>query len=174
MTAATRPLLLLTAIAALAAGCGGSSGSIAATQSTDARTTSTQTSEASLKAGVRTAIRANLRLSLYVLWHNDVPAWAAQSTRGPALKALRTSAAARRRQGIQIKNLRGQSTIISIALAPSYTSATADVRDKRSVAPYKQGHRLGRAIVGTDHSRVQLRRVGNTKQFVVWSVAPIR
>lgn len=175
MTVAARPLLLLIATATLAAGCGGSSGSIAATQPTNARTTtSTQSSEASLKTGVRAAIGANLRLSLYVLWHNEVPAWATRSTRGPALNALRVSAVARRRQGIQIKSLRGRSTIISIELSPSYTNATALVRDKRTVAPYKGGQRLGRAIVGTDHSRVQLRRVDNTEKFIVWSVVPIR
>lgn len=174
MTAATRPLLLLTAIAALAAGCGGSSGSIAATQSTDARTTSTQTSEASLKAGVRAAIRANVRLSTYVLWHNQIPAWAKQSTRGPALKALRNAAATRRKQGIQIKNLSGGYTATAITLAPSYAAATAVIKSHQRVAPYKAGHRLGRAIVGSDHARVQLRRVGNSHQFVVWSVSPIQ
>ena len=174
MTTATRPLLLALTVATLAAGCGGSHPSAAPTTTTDATATSTQTSQATLKAAVRTALHANLKLSLYVLWHNKVPQWATQSTRGPALKALRTSAAARRRQGIQIKNLRGHATIISIQLAPSYSTATAEVRDTRSVAPYKKGHRLGRAIVGTDHSRVQLHRLGNTERFIVWNVSPIR
>jgi hypothetical protein len=174
MTPATRPLLLVLAVAALTTGCGGSNGSVAATSTTHTETTSTRTSESALEAAVRTALAANLKLSLYVLWHNEVPVWATRSTRGPALKALRTAAAARRRQGIQIKSLRGHSTIISIQLAPSYTSATAEVRDSRSVAPYKHGHRLGRAIVGTDHSRVHLRRVGTAERFIVWSVSPIR
>jgi hypothetical protein len=174
MTATARPLLLAIVVAALATGCGGSNNSVAAPSTTGATATSTRTSDASLKAGVRAALRANLRLSLYVLWHNHIPAWATQSTRGPALKALRASAASRRRQGIQIKNLRGHSTIISIELAQSYTSAIAEIRDTRSVAPYKAGHRLGRAIVGTDHSRVQLHRLGNTQRFIVWRVAPIR
>jgi hypothetical protein len=173
MTTATRPLLLLATVAALTAGCGGSNGSIAATTSTDAKTTS-RVSEATLKAGVRAAIRANVQLSLYVLWHNQVPAWATRSTRGPALKALRGAASTRRRQGIQIKNLSGHYTIVSITLAPSYTTATAVVRDTRRVAPFKGGHRLGKAIVGTDHSRVQLRRAGNSQRFIVWSVSPIR
>jgi hypothetical protein len=174
MSATARPLLLAIVVAVLAAGCGGGNSSVAATHTRDTTGTSTRTNESSLKAGVRAALRANLRLSLYVLWHNQIPAWATQSTRGPALKALRVSAASRRRQGIQIKNLRGHSTIILIELAPSYTSAIAEIRDNRSVAPYKAGHRLGRAIVGTDHSRVQLHRLGNTQRFIVWSVAPIR
>jgi len=174
MSTATRPLLLLATVAALTAGCGGSNGSVAATSSSDAKATSTRVSEATLKAAVRAAIRANVRLSTYVLWHNQVPAWATQSTRGPALNALRASAAARRRQGIQIKNLSGRYTIISIALAPSYTAATAVIRTHQRVAPYEAGHRLGRAIVGTDHARLQLRRVGNSQRFIVWSVSPIR
>ena len=162
------------AFAILAAGCGASSGRVAVSSTTDAKPTVTHTSAASLQQGVRAAIRANLELSLYVLWHNEVPTWATRSTRGPALKALRAAAASRRRQGIQIKNLRGHSKIISIELAPSYTNATAEIRDTRSVAPYKAGKRLGRAIAGTDHSRVQLRRVGSTTRFIVWSVSPIR
>lgn len=175
MTAATRPLLLLATVGALAAGCGGTSGKGAATStSTDATATSTQTSEASLKAAVRTAIRSNVQLSLYVLWHNRVPGWATRSTRGPALKALRDAAATRREQGIQIKSLSGHYTILSISLVPSYNAATAVVRDRRRVAPFKGGHRLGKAIVGTDHSRVQLHRVGNARRFIVWSVSPIR
>ena len=86
MTTATRPLLLLATVAALTAGCGGSNGSTAATSSTDAKTTSTRASEATLKAAVRAAIRDNVQLLLYVLWHNQIPGWATQSTRGPALE----------------------------------------------------------------------------------------
>jgi hypothetical protein len=174
MTATARSLLLAIVVAALATGCGGSNGSVAATHTTDTTGTSTRTSEAMLKAAVRTALRANVRLSTYVLWHNKVPAWARQSTRGPALKALRASAVTRRRQGIQIKNLSGHYTIISIALAPSYAAATAVIKSHQRVAPYKAGHRLGRAIVGDDHARIQLRRIGNTERFIVWSVSPIR
>jgi hypothetical protein len=174
MNARRQTTLLLASVALLTAGCDSSNRSVAATTTTDAQATSTQTSETALKAAVRVAIHANLKLSLYVLWHNEVPTWAMRSTRGPALTALRTAAVTRRRQGIQIRNLRGHSTILAIQLAPSYTTATAEIRDTRSVAPYRGGHRLGRAITGTDHSRVQLRRVGNNERFIVWSVSPIR
>lgn len=175
MTAATRPLLLLALVAALSAGCGNGNGNGAVTaMSTDAKSTSTRPSAATLKATVRTAINANLQLSLYVLWHNRIPAWATQSTRGPALKALRSAATTRRRQGIQIKNLSGHHTVVSIALAPSYATATAVIRDQRRVAPYKSGHRLGKAIFGTEHSRIQLHRLANTQRFVVWRVSPIQ
>ncbi|MBA3841934.1 MAG: hypothetical protein H0X39_04835 [Actinobacteria bacterium] len=175
MTTATRPLLLLALVAALNAGCGGGSGNGAATTtSTDAKTTSTQASAATLKAAVRTTIHANVALSLYVLWHNRIPSWATRSTRGPALKALRSAAATRRKQGIQIKNLSGHYTILSIALAPSYTGATVVVRDTRTVAPFKAGRRLGKAIKGTDHSHVELHRLANTQRFVVWRVSPVQ
>jgi hypothetical protein len=174
MTTATRPLLLVFAVAALAAGCGGSNGSPAATNTTDTRATSTQTSGTALKAAVRAAIGANVRLSTYVLWHNQIPTWATQSTRGPALKALRASAATRRRQGIQIKNLSGHYTIVSIALAPSFTTATAVIKSHQRVAPYKTGHRLGRAIVANVHAHVELHRLNNATRFIVWSVSTSR
>jgi hypothetical protein len=175
MTRVIRPLLILVTVAALNAGCGGASGNGAATTtSADAKTTAAKPTAATLKAAARTAINANLQLSLYVLWNNRLPAWATQSTRGPALKALRSAAATRRRQGIQIKNLSGQHTIVSIALSPSYKTATAVIRDRRRVAPYKSGHRLGKAISGTEHSRIQLHRLANTQHFVVWRVSPIQ
>ena len=170
----TAALIGCVAIAVVAAGCGAGSGRVGVTSTTDVKTTAAHASATSLRQGVRAAIRANLKLSLYVLWYNEIPAWATRSTRGPALKALRAAAASRRHQGIQIKNLRGHSEILSIELAPSYTNATAEIRDTRSVAPYKAGKPLGRAIVGTDHSRVQLRRVGSTTRFIVWSVSPTR
>lgn len=172
-TATTRPALILIAVALLAAGCGGNSRSSAGSTATDLTAASTQTSEASLKTGVRAAIRANVQLSLYVLWHNKVPGWATRSTRGPALKALRDAAATRRSQGIRIKNLSGHYTILSISLAPSYATATVLVRDTRRTVPFKAGHRLGKAIVGTDRSRVHLHRIGSTRRFIVWSVSPV-
>ena len=173
MTTATRALMLIAAVAAISAGCGGS-GKVAATTATDAKSTSAPATMATLEASVRTAIEANLQLSLYVLWHNRVPTWATRSTRGPALKALRSAAATRRRQGIQIKNLSGHHTIISITLAPSYATATAVIRDQRRVAPYKSGRRLGKAISGTEQSRVQLHRLANTQRFIVWRVSPVQ
>src|SRR5436309_364312 len=51
-----------------------------------------------LEQSVRAAVQQNARLSNYVLWHNAIPGWASQSTGGPALAALRASAAARRRR----------------------------------------------------------------------------
>jgi hypothetical protein len=172
MTTATRPLLLLATVAAISAGCGSSHGNRAATTATtDAESTSAQGNTATLKAAVRTAIRADVQLSTYVLWHNRIPAWATRSTRGPALKALRSAAATRRKQGIQIKNLSGSYTITSITLAPSYQTATAVVHSHQRVATYESGRRRGKAISASDHARIELHRLGDKGQFVVWRVS---
>jgi hypothetical protein len=175
MTALTRSFLLVAALALIAAGRGGATGSSAhTTATTTPNSGSGVASPATLRTAVRTAIHANLELSLYVLWNNRIPSWATSSTRGPALTSLRSAAATRRRQGIRIKNLSGQITILSITLAPSHTTATAVVRDVRRVAPYQSGRRLGKAIASTEHSRVQLHRLGNTHRFVVWRVTPVQ
>jgi hypothetical protein len=175
MIAAIRLLLLLGVVAAISVGCGGASGTPAtAPTSTDTKSTSARASVATLKAAVRTAIHANVQLSSYVLWHNSLPAWATHSTRGPALKALRDAAATRRKQGIQIKNLSGGYTITSITLAPSYATATADVRSHQRVAPYKSGRQLGKAISASDHARIQLHRLANSQRFIVWHVSTLQ
>jgi hypothetical protein len=173
MSAAIRAVLVLVVVAAVSAGCGGGSGTVRAT-STKAKSAAAQTSVASLREAVRSAIQADRRLSLYVLWNNHIPAWATRSTRGPALKALRDAAATRRRQGIQIRNLSGGYTITSITLAPTYAAATADVRSEQRVAPYKTGRRLGKAISENDHARIELHRLADTRRFVVWRLTPIQ
>jgi hypothetical protein len=96
-----------------------------------------------------------------------------RSTRGPALAALRSAAVTRRQQGIQFKNLSGKYTVVSIAVAASYATASAVIRSHESVAPYKLGRRLGKAISSTDHARVELHRLGDKQQFVVWRLSPI-
>lgn len=177
MTAATRPLILLVLVVGISAGCGSSNATRSATvttTSTDAETTSARVSTTILKAAVRSAIHADRELSLYVLWHNRVPAWATRSTRGPALKALRIAAATRRNQGIRIKNLSGGYTVTVITLAASYATATAVIRSHQHVAPYKNGHRLGKAISENDDARIQLHRLGNSRRFVVWRLTPIQ
>jgi hypothetical protein len=161
----------------VASGCGGGSGSgsVSPGTTTTRLETTAQTAQvtiATLKGGVRATIRENVKLSTFVLWHNQIPRWATQSTRGPALAALRNAAATRKSQGIQIKNLSGRYAIISIKLAPSYALATALIKSHQRVAPYKAGRRLGRAIVGDDHALIELHRIGNSHRFVVWDVSP--
>src|SRR5438445_9015417 len=101
--------VLAVAFAVAAAGCGSSGNANPSTQtnSTTAKTTS-DASAATLKRAAREALLGNYKLSSYVLWHNRVPAWARQSTDGPALAGLRSAAAQRKRQGIRIRPVSGQ------------------------------------------------------------------
>ena len=166
-------IALAIVIASVAGGCGGSKHAATAPSSTTSTTTHVDTRTA-LTRSVRAALNENFRLSVFVLWHNRLPASARHSTRGPALAALRSAAAARQRRGIRIRSGPGRYTIVSVSLDPSYTRATALVRDKARVFPYRAGKRLGRAIAVDDRARVELRRVGETMQFVVWRVSPVR
>jgi hypothetical protein len=164
------------AVAALGAGCSGGSngkatpptttGAVATTEATDA--------EATLRRAARAALDENFRLSVYVLWHNRVPASAQRSTRGPALDALRDAAADRRREGLRIRSLPGRYRIVQLQLDPSYTRATALVHDERRVAPYRDGRKLGRTIAVNDRAEIELRRLGNSTRFVVWRVTPVQ
>jgi hypothetical protein len=165
-------IALAIVIASVAGGCGGSKHAATAPSSTTS-TTHFDTRTA-LTRSVRAALNENFRLSVFVLWHNRLPASARHSTRGPALAALRSAAAARQRRGIRIRSGPGRYTIVSVSLDPSYTRATALVRDKARVFPYRAGKRLGRAIAVDDRARVELRRVGETMQFIVWRVSPVR
>lgn len=128
-------------------------------------------SAASLKRGVRSAVQANARLSRYVLWRNVVPFWARQSTRGPALRGLRSSASGRRARGLRIRSVSQRVEILSIALDPSYLRATARVRESGRIVPYRNGHRLGRSVALNEVARIELRRVAKTDRFVVWEVS---
>ena len=65
-------------------------------------------------------------------------------------------------------------SVNAITLAPSYATATAVVRSHQRVAPYKSGHRLGKAISASDHARIQLHRLGSTQRFIVWRVSTIQ
>lgn len=167
-TLATALPLTLTLIA-LVTGCGGDSKDSAPT-STQTATTATNPT-AALKRGVRSALNENRRLSIYVLWNNKIPAWANQSTRGPALAELRTAAADRKRRGVRVKLLSDRFQIRSIVLNPSYAEATAIVQGRQRVQPSRaNGQPSGRAVTLNERARIQLRRLGNTDRFVVWRV----
>jgi hypothetical protein len=160
--------VLVALVLAIAAGCDGGDGEVA-TQTLPS-TTSPETDGAALEDGVRQVLRDNDRLSGHVLWSNRVPAWATRSTRGPALATLRRSAADRRMRGIRIRTLRNRLDITSIELDPSYTKATAVVRSIQRVRPYSGDKPSGRAIMLNERATVELRRVGASGRFVVWSV----
>jgi hypothetical protein len=162
-------LAAITLTLALAAGCGGGGKSAATSTTTSTPTNTTQASAAELKTAVRQALRADDRLSGYVLWSNRVPAWASRSTRGPALAALRRSAADRRKRGIRIRTLTDRLQVTSITLDPSYTKATATVRSVQRVQPY-HGTKPGRAVKLDERAKVELRRLRASRRFVVWSV----
>jgi hypothetical protein len=160
-------LLLLALLAAIAAGCNGGNEK-AATQ--PPATTTSETTTATLERAVRQALRENDQLSGYVLWNNRVPAWAPQSTRGPALVTLRQSAADRRRRGIRVRTTVNRLEITSIKVDPSYTKATAVVRSVQRVRPYRGGRPIGRAVKLDERASIELRRVGTSSRFVVWRV----
>ena len=155
-------------VALAAAGCG--------TGSTNPRSTNTSTSStandptAALSLAVRNALRKNYQLSGYVLWHNAVPASAQESTRGPALAGLRASATQRRESGIRIKPITGRLTIVSVSIDPSFAKATAMTVATGRVRPYEGGKAEPRTISVRERARVQLRRLGTAKKFVVWKV----
>lgn len=168
-------LPVLFAAAAVAAGCSGGGDGNATPPTTDAVTTNdAREAEATLRRSVRAALEANVRLSTYVLWHNRIPASAQESTRGPALRALRAAAADRRREGIRIRSLSSRYRILRLQLDPSYTRATAVVHDRGRVVPYRDGLKLGRAIDLNERAHIELRRVGDSAGFVVWRVTPLR
>lgn len=160
------------AIAMLAAGCGSGSASSPTTMANASTTARDPT--AALDQAVRKALRRNYQLSGYVLWHNALPASAQQSTRGPALAALQSSAAQRRKSGIRIKPVSGRLTIISVSLDPSFTRATATTLASGRVRPYEGGRAEPRAITVDERARVQLHRLGRSQSFVVWQVTTLR
>lgn len=171
-----RLLLLLLAAAAVAAGCsgGGDGNATPPTTSATGATTETADTEAALKRAARTALDENFRVSVFVLWHNRLPASAERSTRGPALKALTDAAADRRQEGLRIRSLPGRYRIVQLQLDPSYTRATAVVHDERRVVPYRNGRELGRTIAVNDRAEIELHRLGESLRFVVWRVTPVR
>ena len=165
-------LVLIALLLASAPGCDGGDGEVATQPppTTLPTTTAPETDEAALEDSVRQALRDNDRLSGYVLGSNRIPVWATRSTRGPALATLRASAADRRKQGIQVRTLVSELEIDSIALDPSYTKATAVVRNIQRVRPYRGGKPVGRAVDLNERAEVELRRLDTSARFVVWRV----
>lgn len=162
--------------ATLAAGCGGSRHAESETTTPPAKQTrAAVATPEGLKAAARDALEQNHRLSVYVLWHNELPRWAAASTRGPALSALGAAAKTRRDRGVRVRMLEDQRAIKSLELDPSYTKVTAIVVDRQRVQPSgKDGHALGQAVKLNERATYELRRLGESRRFVVWKVAPTR
>lgn len=175
MTRALTAAVTALVITGLAAGCGGSrrTASYTTTPPTTQRQART-TSVAVLTASARRALRANYRVAVYVLWHNKLPAGAASSTRGPALAALRTAAAARQKRGVRVRMLAHRREITSLRLDPSYTTAAVILVDHQRVQPSGlDGHPLGKTVTLDERGRYELRRLGATHRFVVWKVVQL-
>lgn len=173
MTRRTVPaLVLLATLAAPISGCGAGKTSTADSHTRSKTTTTQQTASSSaLEDAVKRALDANGHLSAYVLWSDEVPSWASQSTRGPALAGLRASAETRRKQALRVRSLSNKVQVLAVQLDPSYTSATATVHDHEIVTLYQHGRR-GRTVTLDEHDRIVLRRLGQTTRFVVWEVRP--
>lgn len=158
--------------AALLAGCGSGRSAATATPDSTVRTT-TPSGADRLRVSARKALEQNHRLSVYVLWHNQLPTWAKRSTRGPALAALAAAAKTRRSRGIRVRMLKDRRVVGSLALDPSYMKATATVVDRQRVQPSApDGHPLGHAVKLNERAVYELHRLGTSDQFVVWKVAP--
>ena len=166
-------ILLFGSAALIATACSGDDNN-SATETREATTapatTTAEDETAALEQAVRDALRENDRLSGHVLRTNRVPSWATRSTRGPALAALRKSAADRRERGIRIRTLASEFEIVSVDLDQSFASASAVVRSHQRVRPYRSGRPLGRAVRLDERARVELRRVGESDRFVVWQL----
>jgi outer membrane murein-binding lipoprotein Lpp len=156
------------------AGCSSGShqaNSTTTSPSTSGATTSTQPDAQALDRAARAALDANHKVSIFVLWHNRVPAWASRSTGGPALASLRSAAVTRRSRGVRARLLSDRRRVVSLKLDPSYTSATAVVVDRQRVQPSgRNGKPLGRTVVLNERATYELRRIGSSGRFVVWRV----
>jgi hypothetical protein len=171
-------LITAIALAALAvSGCGGSNTHTSASRTQPARSQSTTTGEqttlAALERTARSALEQNHTLSDYVLSHNTIPSWASQSAAGPALAAMRNSAAQRRVGKVQVRVLTSAVEIRLVQLDPSYTRATASVVERSRVRVYQHGRAVGGVRTLNEPARVELRRVDDKTAFVVWRLTAL-
>jgi hypothetical protein len=154
------------------AGCGGGGDSKPSASPSQTRVRTAASATAQLEQAVRLALRENGRLSIFVLAHNRIPAWATRSTRGPALAALRSSAATRRRHRVRVRSLSDRLEILHLRIDPSYATATATVRDRQRVLPYRHGRPDRPPKTLDERVRVELHRLRGDVRFVVWRVLP--
>jgi hypothetical protein len=174
-----RPTLTATmAVAALAvSGCGANKTHTSASQTQPAPhqsvTTGGQTTPVALERAAHSALEQNHTLSDYVLSHNAIPSWASQSTSGPALAAMSSSAAHRRGGKVQVRVLTSALEIRSVTLDPSYTRSTASFVERSRVRVYQDGRAVGGVRTLNEPARVELRRVDNKTAFVVWRLTAL-
>jgi hypothetical protein len=123
-----------------------------------------------LEQAARTAIYENHTLYVQALWTDSVPT-SPTATAGPALAVLRQSVAQRRAQKIRVRTLSERFRIVGLQLDPSYSIATAMVRDDQTVQPsYPSGRPRGNFVTLREHVSLELHRIGGSVRFVVWKV----
>jgi hypothetical protein len=183
-------IALVSAVALLLAGCGNGGGhsspptqqSLSNVPSTaTAPTTSTQsvattrTVRATVRDAIRAALAANHSLAIRVLWTNQIPLTARQSTRGPALAEMEASARDRQKKGIRVRMIHDDYRIISIVFGAAKTTANALAAwDQRVVPSHSDGTPLGRPVTLHERARIQLRRADDSRNFVVWKVTLVK
>jgi hypothetical protein len=165
-----RRIALALTLSVLLAGCGSGAGTTGTTTTRKTTTQAQSNPTAALVPLARSTLEQNNKLSVYVLTHNTVPAWAPQSTSGPALAHLHYAAAHRSAGKVTVRLLKSALEVRSIRLAPSYLNAVASIVSRSQVRVYQNGHPLGGVRNLNEPSRVELRRVGDKPRFVVWKV----
>jgi hypothetical protein len=168
-------VLMVVVVVSSAASCGGEgTDAVSSTSTTSTTTNSARDPRAQLEDAVREAVEHDHRDSVRSLWTNHVPAHPT-ATGGPALAQWRRSVTARARRGIRVRTLSQRFRIVSIRLHPSYASAVAIVADDQRVQPSRRnGKPIGRTVVLHERARLELRRVGRSERFVVWTVEGLR
>ena len=167
-------LMLMVLVATSSAVSCGSGGTDSGSSTSPSTTTVASDPRAQLEDAVREAVEHDHRDAVRSLWTNRVPAHPA-ATGGPALAQWRRSVATRARRGIRVRTLSQRFWVVSIRLHPSYERAIVVVADDQRVQPsHRNGKPIGRSVVLHERARLELRRVGRSERFVVWTVEGLR
>lgn len=161
------------AVIVAASGCGTGTTSTAASHTPPPTTTTSRSgTPAALEEAVRSAVSENHALLTQALLTNSVPV-KPEGTAGPALAAVRSSAAQRKAQGVGVRILSETFRVLAVKLDPTYTTATATILNTQRVQP-TYGHRAGAPSTSREHVRLELHRITGTDRFVVWNVTVLR
>ena len=164
MTTATRPLLLLVAVAAISAGCGGASGNVAAQRRRQTRTDDPCAASVATLRGSGTDGDSGERsaVALRALAQPHPGVGDTFDPRPSAQGAAHAAAATRRNAGHSDQEPLGQLHDHCRSRSRLRTRrATAVVRSHQRVAPYKSGRRLGQ---GDLWQRPRAHRTPSTRQ----------
>jgi glucose/arabinose dehydrogenase len=160
------------------AGCSGGKTQTSATHTqappTSSTTTSQQATPAALEQAARRAVLEDHHVLVRALVTNFVPE-TPPGTAGPALASLRKSVAERQQQKVRVRILSDSFRVLTVALDPSFTSATATILDTQRVLPtHPNGRPRGGPSAAHERARLELRRIGDTERFVVWKVTLLK